>query len=455
MSSLFGLLSIGQGAVNAQRAGAAITGRNIANANTQGYSRESIRFESQPLVAFIGGVATSNPERSQSDILSRREREASSELGFAQSLLGAASALEQQLVGDRNELPRAITDLFSSFSRLSASPQDSSVRQEVISKAKLVAGAFQGASQKVSAARADADQSIQTISKEATRLAGEVAAANRAMVSDKDPMLADKRDQAAKDLAALTGAQARIDPDGQMRVTLQGKTLVDGKRASSVVATPDPALGGLVKVTIVDGVHSDDVTATLTGGELGGALQFRDVVTVSTLSKIDQLAFDLTSQVNTVHRANAGLDGVSGRDLFVQPTAAAGAAKGFSVDPAITADDKKLASAAVGAGPGDNTGALALSALSTQSLAGANLRSFFDEAINSLTSLGQTVLETTGRQDIATAKVDSLASARDSLSGVSLEDELSQLAIFQHASEASLRFISTVNQMMGDLLREL
>jgi flagellar hook-associated protein FlgK len=70
MSSLFGLLSLGQSAINAQRTSAAIVGRNIANSDTPGYSRESVRLSSSPLAGMIGGVSASNPERTQSAILS-------------------------------------------------------------------------------------------------------------------------------------------------------------------------------------------------------------------------------------------------------------------------------------------------------------------------------------------------------------------------------------------------
>jgi flagellar hook-associated protein 1 FlgK len=336
---------------------------------------------------------------------------------------------------------------------LSASPQDDAARQEVISLAGKVASAFHGATNQARNAQLDADQDIQGISKEATKLAQEIAAANKAMVANADPVLADKRDMAAKKLAELTGATARIDPDGQMRVTLEGKMFVDGSRAASLTAAPDPALGGLSTLKLVDGAHQ--VAVQPGGGKLGGLLHFRDETVTSLQTSIDQLAFDLTTQVNNVHAANAGLDGVSGRPLFTQPTSATGAAKTFSVSAGVLADHRQLATAAVGAGPGSNAGANALAALSGQKLAAGGASTFFDESLRAFGAVGETVNAAQGELEVAAATSDILSAARDSLSGVSVEDEMNQLTILQHASAASLKFIGTVNEMMDDLLRSL
>jgi flagellar hook-associated protein 1 FlgK len=230
--------------------------------------------------------------------------------------------------------------------------------------------------------------------------------------------------------------------------------LVDGARAAHFETTPDATLGGHVRLDVVDGVHRRDVTA-LAGGKLGGEIAFRDGAAAQAAADLDQLAFDLASRLNTTHRAGAALDGSTGRDLFVQPAAPAGAAAAMALDPAVSADPRLLAVAATGAGPSDNRNGLALAALGNQLLAGGGTRSFTDEAIHSLGALGLAARQAKGDADVEQARGDALAALRDGLSGVSLEDEMVRLSQFQHAAEAATRFVSTVDNMLNDMIKNL
>src|SRR5262249_52456172 len=160
----------------------------------------------------------------------------------------------------------------------------------------------------------------------------EIASLNKAMTTDNDPMLADKRDAAARKLSALVGGHARIDRDGHMRFTLDsGAVLVDGERASQVVAVKDSAYNGHVRFDVVDGNHRIDVTRSLAAGRIGAHLNFRDGSAARAAARVDQLAYDLATRMNAEHRQHPALDNTTGHDLFVEPLQVEGAASSMAV----------------------------------------------------------------------------------------------------------------------------
>jgi flagellar hook-associated protein 1 FlgK len=456
MSGLLGLLNLGSSAYQAQTSGVAVTGRNLANVNTPGYSRERIDLRSQ-LGHPVGGVRAIGPERVESALLSSRERTSAGANGHAsakaQALLDVEAAV---LPSGASDITDHLGNVFGSMSALTAAPLDPSLRSQAVADVQGLAGAFRKASQAIGDARSASDKRISAATDEASHLAAEIAAANKQMVTNPDPVIADQRDLAAKRLSELTGSQARIDPDGQMRITIGGGlTVVDGARAASVQATPDPAYGGHVRIDIVDGNHRDDVTARLDGGQMGGEVSFRDGTMVELQGQIDQLAYDTATAFNGVHSANAGLDGVTGRDLVVAPTQVAGAAAAFAVDPEIAADPSLLAGAAPAAGSGDNQGFLALAGLAEQNVAGGGQRTLVGEGIRVLSNLGGEAARAVATRDFEAAGAEALAGARDALSGVSTEEEMANLTAFQAAASASTRFIQTVDEMLRGLLEAL
>jgi len=457
MSGLLGLLDMGAGALAAQSAGVAVSGRNASNVNTKGYSRESVDLKALPGAPVLGGVTAGNvPIRAEAEILGLRERMADGDRGHSGALAEALLSLEGELTPASGNLSGAIANLFGGLADFAGSPLDSSLRGDVVNRGKEMAQSFANAAAAVARSRSDADARVSAQAKTATALAAQIAAANKALAGPQpDPTLLDQRDLAARQLAEITGGQARVGADGQMRFLVGGGTvLVDGARSAELRAVPDAANGNHVKVEVVDGNHVSDATASL-GGKMGGDIAFRDGAAAQAAADLDQLAYDVATPMNAVHRANAGTDGVTGRDFFVQPGQVAGAAAAMAIDPQLAADPTRLAGAAAGAASGDNQGALSLLALKDQALAGGGARSFGEEALRTLSAVGSAGASARTANEMAVAKSDTLASIRDSVSGVSQEEELARLAQFQHAHEAAAKFVSVVNDMLFHLIDTL
>jgi flagellar hook-associated protein 1 len=456
MSGLLGLLDLGSGAILAQNAGVSVAGRNLANVNTAGYSDETVTLESQLAAPLVGGVSVGDPTRASSSLLSAQARSSAGESGSSGALSTALTNLETDLTQTSQGISSSMASFFGDLSSLEAAPTDPALRTTVVADAQNVATAFSQASSAISQAQDDSDSRITSDAQTATQLAAQIAAANKTLQTDPDPTIADQRDLAAQQLAALVGGAARVDSDGQMRFVLaNGAVMVDGTTSSTMTATPDATLGNHVRVDVVEGNLVTNVTDGLDGGSIAGEISFRDGTAATAATNIDQLAYDFSTQVNAIHSANAGLDGVTGRDLFTQPTAVTGAAANMAVSAAIVADPSELAAAAPGAGSSDNTGATALVALSTQLLAAGGTATFSDQAINTIANVGAAAQSATNANNLATARATVVANAQDSLSGVSTDQEMANLTKFQQASEAATRFVSTVSQMLSDFIENV
>ncbi len=456
MSTLFGLLDLGAGALHTQNAGIAVSSNNTSNVNTDGYSRQRVDFRAQLASPLVGGVTFGDPVRISDELLVAREREGSSALGFSNAYADAMRSLESSLSGPGTDLTSAVADLFARFNDLASTPLDGLSRDAVRDSARTVAVTINRQAATLVAAQDDSDGRVGLHAREASALAQKIAEANRVAYASQDPAMLDQRDLAARQLSALVGGRARVDPDGHMRFVLDdGTVVVDGNRAASFETSPDASRGNYLKIEVVDGVHRRDVTTSLSAGMLGGELNFRDVTSANLVTDLDQYAFDLATQINTVHQANAGLDGVAGRDFFGAPAVAVGAAVTFALDAGVDGDSSLIAGAAAGSAGGDNQGALALVALRDQNLAGGNSRTLIDETIRVLADLGR---------DTATAQVDrefrelhqeGLSDLRDSVAGVSIQDELTRLSQFQHAADASARFLGTIDELLGRIIQSI
>jgi flagellar hook-associated protein 1 FlgK len=455
MSDLLSLLSLGSNAISAQNTGIAVATNNVANANTEGYSRQRADFESLEAAPLIGGVRSGSPDRFHSNLLSGQIQTAAGSLAMSQAFADALAELGSGLASGGATIDEQVGALFSRISQASAAPTDSASRDAVVAAARDLVSGIQRRSADVAAARREADARIRDGATSATSLAKQLAAANTAVAKSSDPAARDHRDLIAKQLGNLVGGQARVDTDGQMRFVLDGgAVLVDGGRAASLAASPDPTTG-LARLAVVDGGSRRDVTAAIGGGSLGANLRFRDQTIAQVSTQLDQVAFDVTTSMNAVHTANAGLDGGTGRPMFTPLAAVAGAASSIAVDPALAADSRLLALGTPGSGPGDNRGALALFALGSQNVASGGTRTLGDAAIDIVSGValaGADAKASATRDGIVS---EHLAGLRDSLAGVDTQEELTNLARFEHASTAMVKFVSTIDGMLGSLIERL
>ncbi len=454
MSDLLSLLSLGAAGIAAQNSGVSIAANNVANANTKGYSRQRVDLQALLAAPLVGGVRSGSPQRLADSILQSRIRTASGSLGMSTAFHAALSDVEARVSSGGAPVHAQLGELFAAFGAVSATPTDPAARSMVVASAEELAAGFHRRAFELEGAKAEANTRIRESAAQVSDLARRLADSNLQIQKTNDPVARDHRDSIATQLSQLVGGSARIDADGQMRFVLDGgAVLVDGNRAAQLRASTDPATNN-VRLAVVDNGLDRDVTRALGGGSIGADLSVRDTTIAKAAAELDQLAYDITSSMNATHAANAGLDGVSGRNLFAPLGGVAGAAKAMAVDPDLAADPELLAVSAPGAGPGDNTGATALFHLSQAKVASGG-RTLTGAALDIVSTVATQAAR--AKHDVSRDEVvgEHLAGLRDSIAGVDIQEELTNLARFENVASAMTKFVSTIDAMLGTLIDRL
>lgn len=474
MISLLASLTMARRALQAQQAAIQTAGHNVANANTPGYTRQRVDLAPTipfPLVpiGFLGtGVDVKDITRIRDLLLDSQFRDAHQALGRQEAEEATLSQIEG-LVGEPSEdgLASAMSLLFASFQDLANAPTDLAVRTVVRDKARALVDQFHRLDNGLERLKIDLNDEILGVVKQVNGLAQQIADLNTQIAMSEGGGgsandLRDQRDNAVDELTKLVGGSTSEDADGQVRVTVGGGlTIVDGSTSvpletkafdSSDLTYPDSSrlfLGGILM--------------TPGGGRLAGLLESRNSTTgfvKGFQSQLDTLAKAVVDEVNAVHAVGYGLDGVSGRNLFAfttPPIGTAGAARFISVDPVIEADVTTIAAAST-PNPGDNGAALALADLqdSTTIMLPSGQSVTFGAYLSSLVSdLAEQEAGAKRSVNVQTGVAEFLTGRRDQVSGVSLDEEMTDLIRFQKGYEAAAHFANVVNDLLGTLMRQL
>ncbi len=186
---------------------------------------------------------------------------------------------------------------------------------------------------------------------------------------------------------------------------------------------------------------------TLTGGSIAATIDVRDSEVASLRSDVNSLASQLISQVNTIHSGGYNLSGGTGADFFTGTNAA-----DIQVNSALMNDPSLLQASGTAGAAGDNQIALVLGQLANQPIAGLANQTFSQSYSRTVAALGQSLASVNTRVDDQNAVQTMLSQQRDSVSAVSLDEEMTNMMKYQQAFQASARLISVVSTMLDTLI---
>jgi len=463
MSDLLSIMSAASTSLAAQRAVTATAGHNIDNANTPGYARQRAELATvlpaeQVNGGFIGGGARLETVSQSRDRF--LEAQIPAAIGSAaqsaeeSSALASVSALNPSAPGG---LSLSLSGFFTQLRALSQNAGDPGLRQAAVASAKSLALSFNQTRGALESARSGLDQTVSGYLPEVNTLAQTVADLNRqiraARASGGQPNdLLDARQKAVDRLSELTGATQVPSSEGVNVVLGGGVGLVTGDSAATLAVAPDLANAGHVAVSLTwKGAAPTTLSDSALGGTIGGALSARDGALATAVSRIDTLAYDFATAANTVHQNGFGLDGSGGRDLFTVSATSDGAARSITVSAEVLADPGALAAASASTGvPGDAQNLLAIIGTESQALsAGTDVGATLSSITAQFGAATQRA-SASSEQDAAVKK--NLTDLRQSVSGVSTDEELISMQAAQRAYEAIAKVIQTSNEMMQTLL---
>lgn len=448
MGSLSSSLWIATGALDVDQGALDATTNNIANANTPGYSREVVDLsEGTPVeignITYGTGVNLDQIQSVRDQVLSLQIAEQTTQQSGAQTQLNSLQQVEALFSDPTQGIGADLSTFFDSISQLSTDPTNGSQRSAVITAAQNLATDFNQTAQALTTNQQSLNQSVSSTVDQINSLTQQIAQIN-AQVGQmqqlgKDPgALEDQETQLIDQLSQLTNVSETQ--------TQQGLTLTTGNGTALVVGNQSYALQVQTGADGMQDVFSNgqDITSTIQGGNLGGAIQVRDQDIPGLMNQLNTLASQFATAINNAQAQGYDLNGNQGQPLFTFN--AAGPAASLAL---ATTDPDAIAASSDGS-PGSNGNIANLMAVETQPLPDGQTPTdgYATIVAQSGNLAGQAQAEVTA----STTSLNQLNDQLGSISGVSINEETANLLNYQNAFAAAARVVTTVDELTTAVL---
>lgn len=437
--------------------------QNVANVDTPGYTRRRITLRSDsisgagplnslpPGVARGSGVSVEAYERTRDLLLQRSSWEAQAGLGSSEEefrILGAMEGLFP-IEGD-GTLNAVVADFFNAWSDLADNPTDTGARLALRNRADTVTRTLNRLDLDLRRLTEQTRQELSTGVDRINELLTEIAALNEGVrtghaAGTSDHAAADQRDVLVKELATLVPLRIEEDGAGNFNIAVNGKVVLEGTNASQLRI--DDSTG--TPQVIFEDTGLAFSPAAEGDGKLGAWLRSLTQTLPSVQNDLDTLAGTLVAEVNALHQSGYGLDGGTGRDFFDPAGTTAGSLQ-LSAD--IATDATAIAASDSAGNLGDSTTALAIADLRTTKLFNGGTDTPENFIIGVVSDLGSQVEQASARAVSQSAVADHLDSLQRGATGVSIDEELTNLIRYQQSYGATARVLNTAQSMFDTLL---
>lgn len=453
MAGFGGMLSIARGALAASQQAVQIASHNIANANTEGYSRQREVLAAAPPErtaqgVFGMGVELVTVQRQRDALLDQEYRNNSS----MSSMYSTRSELLQRVETVFAEpsdtgLASALDKFYNAWSELAADPTNTSARTTVQQTGSSVALTFNSIANQLNSLGAETVERAGTQVDEVNRIAAEIAQLNGKIVSMESGGgtagdLRDRRDILLDQLGAFASTRVIPQENGSIAVVLGTVSLIDGIYARQ--------LETLNISTIEYRIVGSPDTLRNIGGSLGALQDVHNTDITGVMADLDALAQGIVTSVNALHRTGwtSGL-AVNNIDFF---DPAMLKAVNMELSAAVSADARTIAAGTTVGATGDNALALQIAGLRDAApAAGAhgNFGAYYRAIVGDVAG---SVNQAKNATSAYGALVDQADQRRTAIFGVSVDEELIQIMRQQQAYAAASKVIKTVDEMLQTLL---
>ena len=562
MTDIYGVLNIGSKALQAQQTGIYVTGNNIANVNTPGYTRQRLNLSSDvPLNTGIGSVGTGV---SVVDVERVYQRFLGVQINNEAQIRGDWEAQKDML--ERVEmifndsadygLNRVMSDFWTAWQDLSNTPSGPVERSVLIAKSQIMAETFSKNYQDLQTIQRDIDTLIEGATAEINQLSKKIAHINQKVIQMESGgvtanVYRDQREILLKELSDLIDIDSFENSNGGVTVSVgSGQPLVESTDAYRLSTQLNAS--GHQNITWIDANDNTvDITGNISGGKVNGWLKVRDLDIRNYMNRLDILAQNLMTEVNALHAGGYGLDGSTGNDYFTGAATASGvldsvltvtaetggagnlsitlvaggtagaetvttdsvtgdiqiaiedgvstrtqiatalqghpaiasvvttapggtpwtlgaandtvmlnggaSALNMQVNPVIVSDERLIAAAegfdtVPGDKPGDNGNSIAIANLQSARILNNSTATFDAYYESFIGDVGYEVQQAGGYYEHQSEMVHQLENYRESISGVSMDEEMINLVKYQNAYQAAAKLIATADEMMQSVL---
>lgn len=321
------LLSIGLSGLSANKTSLAVTGHNITNVNTPGFSRQdAVQATRNPQFSgagYIGsGTTLVDIRRTYSEFLTAQVRSSTALSSDVEAYRGQIEQLDSLLAGTTTGITPSLQKFFSSLQTAAEDPANIPARQLVLSEAEGLARRFNTVSERITEQNSFINKQMVAVSDQVNRLATSIAGYNdaiaKAAANGQQPNdLLDAREEAVRQLSTYVGVTVVAQDDNSLNLFVgSGQPLVVGSTTSRLEVGPGQGDPTRFEVSFVSGGSRQGITSLLTGGELGGLIRYRAETLDPTLNSLGRLALAVSDQVNTQLGQGLDLKGQVGSALF-------------------------------------------------------------------------------------------------------------------------------------------
>jgi flagellar hook-associated protein 1 FlgK len=465
MSGLFSSLDQSVAAMNAESLQINVTGNNLANVNNPNYAREVVNIGSlgtleTPEGPESEGVTAEGVTEIRSAILDAQVQSSDSSASYyttlqsayqqAQAALGqTVSSTTGSSAASQTGLASALSGFFNAFQSYAASPTDTGQQQAVLEAANILTSQLQTTDQNLAQVQTGLSAQVTGQVASANSLLSDIASLNgqiaqyEANAPGSAVSLRDQREGDLEELAAYMPITATEGPTGEDQVTAtdaSGNPVVLVN--NTTVTAPITVSGSQISA------GSPSTVLSLSSGSIQASIDASNQGVQSLRDSLNQLAAQLVTSVNAVYNPTG-----TGGNFFSASGTTAGT---ISVDPTVTPANLQ---AGASGNPGDNTIALGIANLANQQFSTSggddidgNFGNFYD---NSVSGFGQTLAGVDDQATNATNIQTLVTSQRASVSGVSLDEEMANLLMYQRSYQASSQVFQTIDSLIDTTINSL
>lgn len=460
--SLFQGLEIGKKALMSHQASMNTASHNVANVNTPGFTRQRVNLTNAEPVRFTYGIMgmgvdIASVERMRDKFISNRWREENQGLGHWSSRSSNLEQVESFFNEPQDtSLGAVINDFWASWQELAKQPEKPENRNMLVQQTNLLTNAFHQLHRQLFEQRKSVNEDIEIKVAEINNLGSEIASINSRinqleLAGESANDLRDQRDLLIDQLSSYVDVTVRENERGNITVYMGSMGFVDS---------------GSFWELDVEKVSDDNIAAAnvkwknteldleFFNGEMKSLFDMRDEVLPSYLDKVNNLARTIVQRVNEAHLAGYGMPDSLGNPQsgynFFDPLGVT--ADTISLNIEID-NDHSLIAASTSGEVGDGSNALAIADLLKVDKVMVDNTTTIDEFYRQIIgSIGTQVMEAQNQKQNYELLVQQLDNARQSVHGVSLDEEMANLVKYQHAYNAAARIINFIDQSLETLL---
>lgn len=473
MRSTFGGLEIGRRGLQTHQIALDVTSHNMTNASTPGFSRQRGEITatdpySYPAFTYYKGASQLGTGVDVTSIMRIRDQFIDDRILTETSTLGRWESRRDML--DQMELVvnepsdaniRTYTDEFwESLQELSMKAGDNSVayslRANVREKATTLADEIRHNYIEYQTTRLNVNEQIKTQVNEINTIAGQIAQLNDQIgkvtaLGQQPNDLLDQRGLYVEKLSKMVGFNHFYDKEGRINITIGGRPLVLGTQVTEIGMKSTDNTEGMVDLFWKDGVWVTNQSVELTGGTLKGLLEIRDNDLPRMIDSLNEFASTFINEINAIHRQGYGIDEAQTHGIdFFRGTSA----QDIEIGAEIEEDINKIGASKTGA-PGNGEIALEMAQLKQKEIFNNGTTTLGDYLGAMVSQLGADSETSKAQAENQTTLIGNLDNRRESICGVSYDEEMTNMIKYQQGYNAAAKIIVTMDEMLDVIVNGL